>query len=398
MSEESIVLQKADLEKSLADHGSELKKIVEDANKEAEARVDGLRDETKAKLDELVQKGQELHEKLADLEQKGVKVAEAEGQDDLASAFIKSDAFKAYAEGRQDACRFEMKTAIVNTYPASTSQPLVQGDRQSGIITNPDRVMRISDLLTHIPTSSNLIEYAKENVFTNSAAPQYGTASPTQIENVAKAESGITFTLATAEVATIAHYIPASRQVLSDSPQLEAFIRQRLSYGLAYEVEDELLNGTGSSGELNGLVNNATAVATSVSGTDTKLDVIRNLITRLQTSEYMSGGAIILNPSDWADIELTKDTDGRYIFGNPATMQAPSLWGKPVVVTNSMTAGQVLVGDFAACGAVYDREQMSIRMSEDHSDNFTKNMVTILAECRLAYAHYRTSALVKASF
>lgn len=399
---DSIVMQKADLESAIKESTAEFKTLVENANKEAEERAksgyESLRDETKSELESMVKKIDGLQEKLADLHQNGVKLAEEGGSDDLAAAFVKSDGFKSMAEGRQDACRFEMKTAIVNTYPASTSQPLVQGDRRPGIITNPDRILRISSLLPHIPTSSNLIEYAKENVFTNSAGSQYSTESPTQIENVAKPESGITFTLATTPVVTVAHHIPASRQVLSDSAMLEGFIRQRLTYGLAYEIEDQILNGDGTSGELNGLLNQATSVATSVSGTDTKIDVVRNLITQLQVSEYMGSAAIVLNPADWADIEKTKATDGQYVFANPQSAAQPTLWGLPVVVTNSIAAGTVLVGDFMSAGAVYDREMMSVRMSEEHSDNFTKNMVTMLCEARLALAVHRTTALKKASF
>lgn len=399
---ESKVIEIAELESVLKKHDDSFKTAIEEANKEAAERLanglDGVRSETAGKLEEIAQKMAESAEKLAEIQQKGIAVEQPEMPRDMAAEFVESEQFKAFAEGRQGSASVEHKTAILNTYPASTSQPLVQGDRRPGIITNPDRVLRISDLLPHIPTSSNNVEYAKENVFTNNAGPQYGTASPTQIENVAKNESGVTFTLEQAPVITVAHFIPASRQVLSDSPMLEGFIRQRLSYGLMYNIEDQILNGDGSSGQLDGLLNNATAVPTSASGTDTKVDVVRNLITQLQISEYMAGGAVVLNPADWGDIETVKTSDNAYVWANPANQAQPRLWGLPVVVTNSITAGTVLVGDFMACGAVYDREAMTIEASREHSDNFTKNMVTILAEARLALAVHRTSALKKATF
>lgn len=292
----------------------------------------------------------------------------------------------------------EFKTAIINQFPATNDQPLVVTDRRPGVITNPDRVLRVRDLVPKFGTTSNLIEYVKENVFTNNAGPQISSGSPTTgIENVAKPESAITFSLSSVPVITLAHNIPASRQVLDDSPMLEGFIRQRLIYGLELEEETEILTGTGSGGELNGLYNQATAYATSASGTDTKIDVIRRLMTALQASEF-SAEAVVLNPLDWQDIELTKDSDGRYIFANPQAVAQPRIWGLPVVVTNTMTSGNVLVGQFSQAAALFDRMSLVVELFREHSDYAAKNMVLLQAEKRLALAVYRPLAMRKASF
>jgi HK97 family phage major capsid protein len=291
----------------------------------------------------------------------------------------------------------EFKTAITNVYPATNDQPLVAADRLAGIIANPNRRLRIRDLVPTYGTTSNLIEYAKENVFTNQAGPQYGTASPTQVENVLKNESGITFTLTNTPVITLAHNIPASRQVLDDAPMLEGYIRDRLIYGLNLEEEEEILAGTGTSGTLNGLINNATAVASSASGTDTKIDVIRRLMTALETSEFLAE-AVVLNPLDWQDIELTKDADGRYIFANPQAVAQPRIWGLPVVSTNTMTSGQVLVGAFTQAAGLFDRMTLTVELFREHSDYAARNMVLLQAEKRLALAVWRPLALRKTTF
>jgi HK97 family phage major capsid protein len=274
----------------------------------------------------------------------------------------------------------------------------VQGDRLSGIVATPNRILHMRDLLPVGRTSSNLIEFAKENVFTNNAGPQISSGSPTTgVENVAKPESAITFTLANAPVITIAHNIPASRQVLDDSGMLEGYIRDRLTYGLLLEEETEILVGTGSGGELNGLLNQATFTASSVTGTDTKIDVIRRQMTLLQTNEF-SPEAVVLNPIDWADVELTKDAEGRYIFAQPQSTAAPRIWGLPVVATNTMTSGQCLVGAFSQCGAIFDRMSLVVELFREHSDYAAKNMVLLQAEKRVALAVWRTLALRKATF
>ena len=113
--------------------------------------------------------------------------------------------------------------------------------------------MTIRALFPQVPTASNLVEYTTEATFTSAARPQ-GDASPGGIEGELKAESGMTFSLSNTPVVTIAHWIPASRQMLSDAPMLQGHIAGRLLYGLALEEEHEMLTGTGTAGTLTGLV------------------------------------------------------------------------------------------------------------------------------------------------
>jgi HK97 family phage major capsid protein len=128
----------------------------------------------------------------------------------------------------------------------------------------------------------------------------------------------------------------------------------------------------------------------------TKLDVLRDAIAQCHASEYMPN-AIVLNSADWSDIELSKDTQGRYLFANPQSAAAPALWGLPVVMTNSLTSGTFLVGAFDMACQLWDREDASVEIGLN-SDNFVKNMVTILAEERLALTIYRAAGLVGGSF
>jgi len=105
----------------------------------------------------------------------------------------------------------------------------------------------------------------------------------------------------------------------------------------------------------------------------------------------------VLNPIDWVGILLLKDTQGRYLFSDPHGMEAPRVWGKDVVPTQAMTQGQFLAGAFALAAEIFDREDATVRVAEQHADFFVRNMVAILAEERLAIAIYRPAAFVKGS-
>jgi len=375
----------------------DLKEWMEKANGEIEASK-AIEGETKSALEKLAAKSSELTDKCLEMERKlsmGMN-GDAQKQDTAGELLIKSDSFKAMQEGRSKFARVELKTAIVNA--TGQNQPLVPSQRLAGIINNPNRVLTIRDLLPVGRTTSNLVEYTKENVFTNNAGPQY--SSP-DYENVTKPESGITFTLASAAVATLAHFIPVSRQVLDDSAQLESYVNGRLMYGLKLEEEDQLLNGNGTSGNLGGLLKsgNYTAYTRAVTG-DTKLDTIRRALTQAQLSEF-TADAIVLNPADWETIELQKSSYGEYIFGGdmgPIDALGPRIWGKRVVATNSITAGTFLVGSFTMGAQIWDRQDAAVQISYEDGDNFRKNMATILAEERLALTVYRPAAFISGSF
>lgn len=383
----------AETQAKLLDTSRELKGWMEKANNEIES-VKKLDSETKAALDKLSTKAAELTDKCLDLERRISDAGSTEGKNETAGEMLtKSEAFQAMAAGRSKFARVEFKTAIVNA--TGQNQPLVADMRVPGIINNPNRVLTIRDLMPVGRTASNLVQYTKENVYTNNAAAQY--SSPNR-ENVTKPESGITFTLANAAVVTLAHFIPVSRQVLDDAPQLESYVNGRLLYGLKLEEEDQLLNGAGTSGSLSGLLasGNNTAYNRSATG-DTRIDTLRKAITQAALSEY-AADAIVINPEDWEAIELTKATDGQYIMANPMALAGPQLWGKRIVATNSIAEGTFLVGAFTMGAQVWDRMDAAVQISYEDGDNFKKNMATLLAEERLALTVYRPAAFIKGTF
>jgi HK97 family phage major capsid protein len=383
----------AETQANIINTTKELRSWVEKANGEIEA-TKKAETETKAAIEKLSAKAAEFTDKALLLERKlsDRESAETAREETAGETLVKSESFQAMAAGRAKFARVEVK-AIVNA--TGQNQPLVADMRVPGIISNPNRMLTIRDLLPIGRTSSNLIQYTKENVFTNSAGPQY--VSPAY-ENVTKPESNITFTLENAPVVTLAHWIPVSRQVLDDAPQLQSYVNGRLMYGLKLIEEDQLLNGDGTSGNISGVLNsgNFTAYNRTTSG-DTSIDVLRRAITQASLSEY-TADAIVVNPEDWEAIELTKASDGQYIWASPTTMAGPTLWGKRVVATNSITQGTFLVGNFAMGAQLWDRMDAAVQISYEDGDNFKKNMATLLCEERLALTVYRPAAFISGTF
>lgn len=403
MSEENAAIDNAQnvvdlkqLEGAILAKFKELQETTEQANGEIKTMGE-VNTETKAKIEDITTKYDGLYDRLQELEQKGGASSEATQEFDVGAEFVKSDAYQAVMEGKAGNARLDwtFKTAIINA--TGQNQPLVPSDRLGGIITTPNRDLQIRDILPASTTSSNLVEFTRENVFTNNAGPQLGSPN-TVVENVTKPESGITFTLVNEPVRTLAHFIPASRQVLDDSASLQAHINGRLMYGLKLYEDDQLLNGAGSAGELNGLITQGTAATGESPAITNEIDIIRSAIKQAHVGEYTSPDFCVLNPQDWFDIDIRKvgSSDDRYVVGNPRTFGIPTLWGLPVVVTNSIASGTFLIGTSSAC-EIKDRQQAAVELSREDSTNFRDNMVTVLAEERLALCVYRTEAFITGS-
>jgi HK97 family phage major capsid protein len=382
-----------DLRTAFLEQHRELTQFIEKANGELK-ETGKVANETASAMRALSESLNTLGTRLDKVEGKADRLGEGERTaKSLGEQFVESEEWASSGALLKVAkARWETR-AIVNA--TGQNQPLVPDMRVPGIVATPNRRLRIRQLLPAGTTSSNLVQFAKENVFTNNAGPQAGGSPTVAAENVVKPESDITFTLANAPVVTIAHFILASRQVLDDAPMLASYINGRLQYGLALEEDEQLLLGDGTVGKLDGLMNQATFYNRAQTGT--KLDWLRRAITQLQLSEY-DAEFMVLNPADWEDIELTKDQDLRYLIANPVSILGPQLWGLPVVPTNTMPEGQFLVANGSMAAQIWDRSQAAIEVSREDSDNFRRNMVTLLAEERLALTVYRPSALIKGVF
>lgn len=285
------------------------------------------------------------------------------------------------------------------TSAAASAGALIDAMRLPDIYFDPaNRPQHVRDFMNVGTTSSNAVEFMVENVFTNSAGPQYSASPSPATELVAKNKSDLTFDLQTANVRTLAHYMVASRQVLDDAAMLRSYIDGRLRYGLALAEDEQILYGTGSGGDIEGIMVNANIQdAGAPTGTDTALDHIRKSIALARLAEYPVT-AIMLNPTDWSDIELTKDNEDRYIWVTVPNGGEARLWRVPVIETTAINAGEFLLGNFQMGAQLWDREQSTIRVSESHEDLFVKNGVVILAEERIALTVYRPQAFVKGTF
>ncbi len=298
-------------------------------------------------VEKLMDENRELKSRVLDIEQRSIRNpytgdGGGSGAGAIVKAISESEQFRLLQTGALKECRIPLPAGALQTKtilgPVTPGAAALQApDRSSGIVGMAQRRMTIRGLLPSLPTEAGATQYTRLLVFTNAAAPQGGVTSPDQVtEGEVKAESNMSFELVTSPIVTIAHWVAASTQVLSDMPALERFIDVWLRYGLALVEEDNLLNGNGLQGTLQGLLSQASAF-TGGATNQTKLDTLRKAITQLQIAEHVATG-IVLNPIDWEGIELLKDTSGQYLNVVLNVSGTPVTWRVPVVVTNARFA------------------------------------------------------------
>ncbi|MCG0995294.1 phage major capsid protein [Acetobacter indonesiensis] len=377
----------------------EVKTFAETAKSELK-NLGEVTKETKAAADKALTEMNGLYARVTEMEQKGARGA---GQNDqsaqsIGHRFVEADEVKA-AMKRGSSWKGTVQIEVKNITSASSTgisgtTGLVVADRQPQIIQQPTRKLVIRNLLMPGSTSSGAIDYVKETGFTNNA--DFVAENP----GAPKPQSDIVFALESLPVRTVAHFIMASKQILADAPMLQSYIDGRLRIGLGLKEDDALLNGDGSGVTLKGLmaqsVKYVQPAGVSIKN-ETMIDRLRLAMLQTTLAEYPATGHI-LNPTDWASIELTKDSQLRYIFANPLGLTGPTLWGLPVAESLAMAQGKFMTGAFSLAAQIFDREDATVSISTEDRDNFVKNMVTILAEERLVLAVYRPEALINGDF
>jgi HK97 family phage major capsid protein len=368
---------------------------------ELKTALDGIRSGVKEfapKLEALEQKTDALQRQCdaIDVASAGHRGGGGDQVKSIAAEIFENEDFKHLAEmgGRGRVTikidDFRKKTLTGTAAGISTSGVLTI-DRSPDIVGVQFRQLRIRDLLRSAPTSEAACDYVKVSAFDNQASPQ--------VEASAKAQSDMTLTSVVAPVRTVAHWIRASKQILSDLPGLTEAINSHLLYGLKLIEETQILSGDGTGQNLLGLIPQATAFSTGLLVAArgwNSLDIIARAIQQAERTNY-TVDAIVLNTDDFWSMAVIRDGFGRFLFGDPSAATIPRLWGRPVAVTNSLTSGTFLVGS-SATALIRDRLEAIVEVSENVGTDFLNNMVVIRAEERLCLQVMRPGAWITGVF
>jgi HK97 family phage major capsid protein len=397
--------------KALKDqHAAEAK-----ANGEAMAETKKALADAEAKAADLAKQIETLDAGVKDVQAKMARPGFGVKEDkplSLGAAYIASDVYaEVKAADRGNDKPFEVKDISGVT---GSALALARPDRDNTLYRTIGgmRSLRIADLIPGIPVSSGSVEIFRQTGFTNNAGPQQAASSPSSAvgggELQLKPKSDLAFSPVTIPIRTIASYVRASRQVLSDAPMLAGVIDRELTYMLQLEEDAQLLYGDGTGQNMTGLmvdtgVLSVGGVATGTAADDVPaamMDKVLEAITAVNISEYSNVNGIVMHPTDWRTIRSAKATDGHWLTTPFAATnpEPPQLWGVPVITTTAIQVGEFVTGDWSLGAQRYVREGVSIRTTENYNDDFVRNALVILGEFREALGVSRPLAFRKGEF
>jgi HK97 family phage major capsid protein len=301
------------------------------------------------------------------------------GGPSLGKRLVELPAFKALVSSARTQRRFDSPTIEIKASPLF-EVGVVPTDPRGVIVSGPTLATPVAGLFAQGTTNSNSVSYTRETVFTNAAAAV--------AEGAAKPESTLTLGAIIEQVRKYAHWITVSKEALDDIQQIQSYIDARLRYGLAVTIDDALINGSTTPPELVGLLNRTIGTTVVQGAGESVADAILRQAAALQVSSGLPADAIVMNPADWTAVKSSKNSSGDYYGAGPlapATPGGPTLWGDlRVAVSTAIPAKTALVGAFQTGAMLLWRETIAISVSNSHLDYFTKNLIAVVMEARLA--------------
>ena len=327
----------------------------------------------------------------SDMQDSGLDTQGGQQVKSFGDMFIESDAYKQYVGDNptKGSMPKQSKSSVVGgEYGLKTLFQRTDGwapeDTRTGrVVPFATRPLEVTDLFPAGRTGQSNVVYMEETLFTNNAAEA--------AEGAQYAEAALKVEEQSSPVRKIAVFIPVTDEQLEDEQQVSQYLNNRLPFMIRQRLDSQTLVGSGAGVNLTGILNTV-GIQTQARGADTSEDAFYKAMVLVQTTGQAMPDSIVVNPTNWQTIRLRKTTDGIYIFGDPSTVGAVTLWGLPVTSAQAITLNTGLVGDFRNFSELTERRGIEVKISDSHDDYFIKGKQAIRADMRVALPIYRPAA------
>lgn len=366
---------------------------MEEIIKELGLKIDAMKGESVSKAElievlsqvkDLETKGQEVSKLKASVEELTLQVLDLATKGDTNNVpesigtllNEKAEELKAMKERSGASVQIQLKAVGTMALSTNITGQIPQADREAGITRIVRRNPFILELVNVGTIMSNVWEWVEQkNVEGGSAMTAEGAL---------KSQTDFDLVVASANVKKVTAYIKVTKEMLDDVELMRSEIDQELTELINLKIDEQLLNGSGATVNLTGIVTNATAYSAGAFAlaipTPTNYDVLATAINQVRVNLF-EPTYIVLHPTDVTRMKLSKGNDGHYILPPFTSVDGTTVEGIRVVANVGVAIDKFLVGDFTKSGVRF-KEGLTINVGYEN-DDFTKNLVTILAEARL---------------
>lgn len=375
-----------------------IEKAMNQAKDNAKGEYDSV---LKSEIDNLtknyLEKNEALSKRIDEVEMASKKTLSGATPQSFKSAIegaLKDGALDAMTKGNSTAAKFEVKadmslgSDVTGVVAAETIVDAIKFD--------PSRSVHIRSLIPQGTTDGQTVRFPKESAYSDNAAATAETA--------AFGQSDFDLVATTVNVEKIGTHMTITGEMLDDVKQLSSYLSARVPEKVLAVEDNEIISGDGSSPNLDGLLTDGTAFTTSSGGlfyqaieSANEFDVLVVALNQLALLNYQAD-SIIINPTDLHKMILLKSTANEYLRNQIFSGIQPTVNGVPITINTAMPNGKFLVGNLRQATQLWIRENLAIEFSREHSDNFTKNFVTVRAMERVALTNYQPNAIVQGTF
>lgn len=208
-------------------------------------------------------------------------------------------------------------------------------------------------------------------------------------ENAAKTTTTANFGTGTLTAKKAAAIIYASDELVEDSTEFGVvqLIIDLFAEAIQAEENRVILRGNGTT-EPQGISAAVTAstIASIASSGNLSGDNLLNLTYALP-SMYRSGASYLVHPENIAELRKIKDTTGQYVWAPGLTAGQPNtILGYPVYEFYDMPSTAIYFGNWKLAYWLGDRQQMTVKVSNDTETAFTHDQTAIRVVFRIAGA------------
>lgn len=388
-----------ELKNQLDQIGNIVDQKIEKAFNQAKDNAKGeFESSLKSEIDNLskdyLSKSEALNKRMDEMEMASKKTLSGASTKSFKAAIdeaLKNGAIESMTKGMANAARFEVKADM--SLGADITGVVAAETVVDAIKYDPSRSIHIRSLIPIGSTDAQVIRFPKESAYSDGAA---ATA-----ETSAFGQTDFNLVATSVNVEKIGTYLRITGEMLDDVKQLSSYLSARIPQKVLSVEDNEILNGDGSSPNLDGLFTDGTAFAAGsfALGIESanEFDVLTVALNQLALSNYQAD-TILLNPTDLHKIVLLKSTANEYLRNQIFQGLQPAIMGVPIVVNTAVTAGKFLVGNLRQATQLWIRENLAVEFSREDSDNFQKNFVTVRAMERVALTNYQPNAIVQGTF
>ena len=387
------------LKKELDQIGNIVDERIEKAFNQAKDNAKGemessLKSEISNLTAQYVEKSDALNKRMDEMEMAAKKTISGATPQSFKSAIhtaLKDGAIDAMLKGNANAARFEVKADM--SLGADVTGVVAGETIVDQIKYDPSRSTHIRSLLSLGSTDAQTIRYPKESAYSDNAG--------TTAEAAAFGQSDFDLAASTVNVEKIGTYMRITGEMLDDIKQLTSYLSARVPEKVLSVEDNQILNGDGSSPNLDGLFTDGAAFAAggfaNAIESANEFDVLTVALNQLALANYQAD-TIVLNPTDLHKMILLKSTANEYLRNQIFSGLQPTINGIPVTLNTAVTAGKFLCGNLRQASQLWIRENLAVEFSREDSDNFQKNFVTVRAMERVALTNYLPNAIVQGTF